>query len=330
MGNICNILECFGSHDRQNGLEMLQPPTSMQLLLQRVSGLYEDALIMSKRSKTKAALLKLCSLLTTFLIIILGATIAIIAVFDFEEKKYIMVILGSMVALLKSIVGIFNPEYRASIMKQVHVRSRKLARSVMDLIHKTLRPDPNSNLVMTTDVVSSLLANLQKEYDDLELASFMATVAAAQTYVDLRTTLEARDLSLPGLGQKDGSSSSYSKIHSPETPEEIELLHPVQLTGTDRTVASTTPPIEELTQRDSVVINIVPERSEDGSQQQATERSVDQPQAIEPQAIEPQTTLHSVPSEPRVRPSLPALPQERRKIQRGRHWVYTSPNTPAE
>src|SRR5579875_3704361 len=82
------------------------------LFRQRVAALYEDALVLARHSKTKASLLKLTSLLTSVLVILLGLAIAILAVFDFTAKEYLLVIMGCLVAAVKAAAAVFNPEYR--------------------------------------------------------------------------------------------------------------------------------------------------------------------------------------------------------------------------
>lgn len=173
--------------------EVSHPNPHHQLLHARVTGLYQDAITMSRRSKVKAALLKMTSILFALMVIVLGMAIAMVSVFDFEEKRYFMVIAGCLVSGIKSVVMIFNPEYRASILKQIHVRSRKLSRAVMDLIQRR----------SSAEEIRSALLQLQREYDELDLASFMATIAEAQTYAELRTVNERTTIPVNGMGPMD-------------------------------------------------------------------------------------------------------------------------------
>lgn len=278
-------------------------PTSKQILRQRIAGLYEDALTMSKRSKTKAALLKACSLITTFLVILLGTTIAILAVFDFEEKNYLMVILGCVVALLKSMVAIFNPEYRSSVMKQIHVRARKLARQVMDLIHRTLI----SGSTQDHAVISDILTNLQKEYDDLDLASFMATVVAAQTYVDMRTSNESGSLKAMQQANALVTTNGRKDITKPNVDTDKPLFHP-------------TAPIEQ------------PEDHKPNPIGQTNEEPlspipIDQPEPVEPTLVPPTKPLpQPISTRSNKRPMPP--PRERPIVPAGRHWIQMVPPKP--
>jgi hypothetical protein len=145
---------------------------SREMVRNQVIGLYEDAVTMSRSAKMKAGLLKMCSVLCAILVIILGMTVAMMSVFEFEEKQYFMVISGCLVSGIKAVIMIFNPEYRASVLKHVHIRSRKLARSVMEIIQTR----------STVQDIKINLIELQKEFDELDLASFMATIALANSH----------------------------------------------------------------------------------------------------------------------------------------------------
>lgn len=145
-----------------------------ELIRDQILGLYQDAVAMSRKAKVKAGLLKMCSVLCAILVIVLGMAVAMMSVFDFEEKQYFMVIAGCLVSGIKAIIMIFNPEYRASILKHIHVRSRKLSRAVMDIIQSRTRAEELKESLIT----------LQKEFDELDLASFMATVALTQAQHD--------------------------------------------------------------------------------------------------------------------------------------------------
>ena len=315
-------------------------PGSKQILRQRIAGLYEDALTMSKRSKSKAALLKIGSLMTTFIVILLGATVAILAVFDFAEKNYVMVILGCMVALLKSMVAIFNPEYRASVMKQIHVRARKLARQVMDLIHRALKSSTDETSEMDSHaLVSEILTNLQKEYDDLDLASFMATVAAAQTYVDIRTSNESGSLKAMQRAQRsDVESTAITNpdvsVVLPTAPSLQLLAQPIRPLPTPTPVVIPTPvvvptPVPVVTPVSVPVPVVTPV---------ITPTSTPVPVVIPTSVATPVVTPVTAPipivtptpdlapttlAPTNKRPTPP--PRQRANVTTGRHWIKVAP-----